>query len=251
MSWIQDAIDIANDAGADSFPEHGSNVRNVAKKAGFDYIYHADNVVDLRGDGVFHSLPLATRQAPCELNYVVVPRENPDVFRTAHITNPNHAPMLPGPVEVYIGGEFVLSTTLPVVAPHERFHLGLGVEQAIKCARNTHFQEQRSGHAVVAMTELQHNITITLANNLGRSITCTVLERLPQPARDAEVVVEEGTIDPAWTPYDQLKERGVSLEGGRRWQVALDAGERRTLSAAYVVKIYANNELTGGNRREV
>ena len=50
------------------------------------------------------------------------------------------APLLPGPAEVYVGGEYVLSTNLPAVAPRGNFKLGLGVEQAIRCARNTHFR---------------------------------------------------------------------------------------------------------------
>ncbi len=163
--------------------------------------------------------------------------------------NPLPAPLVAGPAEIYVGGEYVLSTTLPSVAPSGDFKLGLGVEQAIRCARNTRYREERSGTKIVATTELWHDITIDLVNNLDREIVCEVRERIPQPAEDAEVVVEEGAITPAWEPYTQ-EERSSPLEGGRRWRLAVPANTTRKLSAQYVVKLYANNELNGGNRRE-
>lgn len=216
----------------------------------WDYAYSADDRVDVPSDGTFCSVPLGEREAPCSLSYVVVPREDQNVFRMAAIENPTRAPLLPGPVEVYVGGEYVLTSNLPQVAPRERFRLGLGVEQAIKCARNTQFREQRSGAAVVAMAELWHEIDIRLVNRLPRPIKCEVRERIPQPAKDAEVVVEEASVTPAWEPWEQ-KDSGPVLVGGRRWLVEVPARSEQALVAKYVVKIYANNELVGGNRREV
>ena len=116
----------------------------------FDYVYHSDDRVDVPSDSAFHSVPLGDREARCTLRYVTVPREAAHVFRVASIENPTRSPLLSGPAEVYVGDEYVLTTTLPSVSPKERFKLGLGVEQAIKCARNTTFHEERSGRAVVA-----------------------------------------------------------------------------------------------------
>jgi hypothetical protein len=148
-----------------------------------------------------------------------------------------------------VGGDYVLSTTLPIVARGGEFQLGLGVEQAIKVARNVHFSERRSGTKVVAMTELQHELDIELVNHLDREILCEVRERLPQPDENAEVVVEESDVRPPWESYDQ-RERGAELRGGRRWTTHVKPGKSEKLHASYVVKIYANNELVGGNRRE-
>ncbi|WP_224246544.1 DUF4139 domain-containing protein [Hyalangium gracile] len=215
----------------------------------FDFSYAADATVDVPSDGTFHSVALGTRTGEASVLYVVVPREDTNVYRQAQVKNPLPAPMLAGPAEVYVGGEYVLSTTLPSVAPRGDFKLGLGVEQAIRCARNTKYHEARSGTKIVATTELWHDITIELVNNLDREITCEVRERIPQPAQDAEVVVEEGTITPAWEAYTQ-EERNTPIEGGRRWRLTVPANASSKLAAQYVVKLYANNELNGGNRRE-
>jgi hypothetical protein len=63
------------------------------------------------------------------------------------------------------------------------------------------------------------------------------------------VVVEEGAIKPTWEEYKQ-EERGRVIEGGRRWKFQVKPGATQKLSAQYRVKLYANNELVGGNRRE-
>lgn len=222
----------------------------VARSTGpYDYAWTADNPVDVPADGAWHAVPLGVRAADCALRYVTVPRESPHVFRLATLQNPTDAPLLAGPAEVYVDGAYVLSTALPTVPPGGRFELGLGVEQAIRCARNVRYEEARSDERVVAMAELRHAITVELKNGLGRPADVEVRERVPQPAEGAEVVIEELHVEPLWQGYDQT-ERGRPIVGGRRWRVEVPPGAERALKATYVVKIYAANELVGGNRRE-
>ncbi len=231
-----------------SAPQGTSDVR--AEAGWYDYVYPTDATVDVPSDGTWHSVPVNTRTATGDVRYVVVPREDPQVYRVAMVKNPLPSPLLPGPVEVYVAGEYVLTTTLPSVPPGGDFKLSLGVEQAVKVARNTTFSEARSGDKVVATTELLHDIVIDVANNLDREATFEVRERIPQPAPEAEVVVDEGKVVPAWEPYTQ-EERSHVVHGGRRWVVTVKAGGSQTLKAHYRVKLYANNEIVGGNRREV
>lgn len=228
-------------------PQGTSDVR--AEAGWYDYVYPTDATVDVPSDGTWHSVPVNTRTATGDVRYVVVPREDPQVYRVAMVKNPLPSPLLPGPVEVYVAGEYVLTTTLPSVPPGGDFKLSLGVEQAVKVARNTTFSEARSGDKVVATTELLHDIVIDVANNLDREATFEVRERIPQPAPEAEVVVDEGKVVPAWEPYTQ-EERSHVVHGGRRWVVTVKAGGSQTLKAHYRVKLYANNEIVGGNRRE-
>lgn len=183
------------------------------------------------------------------MRYVAVPRQDPSVFRVATLPNPLASPLLSGPVEVYVAGAYQLTSQLPTVAPGETVELGMGVEPAIRCARNTTFEERRSGERVVAMTELHHTVTIDLRNGLSREVPLEVRERIPQPGRDAEVAIDEEAVEPPWEPYTQ-RERQQPIKGGRRWKITLPAGGAASLSARYVVRIYANNEVVGGNRRE-
>jgi uncharacterized protein (TIGR02231 family) len=247
MEVVQLAEHSAIEVGRLPLPKDAADVRAAAGY--FDFVYLADAPVDVPSDGGFHSVALGERTATSEVHYVIVPRLEPHAYRTAHLENPIDAPMLPGPAEVYVGGEYVLTTALPTVPPKGKFHLGLGVEQAIKVARNTRFLEKRSGDKVVATNDLWHEIEVELINHLDREAACEVRERIPQPAEGAEVEVKETDVEPPWEEYTQ-EDRAAPLRGGRRWKITVPPKGNVKLAATYAVKIYANNEVIGGNRRE-
>lgn len=247
LSAVQHAEEIANSVTNIALPDGTVDADDISSH--FDFAYEADGVVEVVADGGFHSIALGDRASDARMRYIAVPREELAVYRVAMLTNPIPAPLLPGPAEVYVGGEYVLTTRLPTVPARGELKLGLGVEQAIKIARNTRYSEVRSGEKVVAMTELVHDVDIDIVNHLEREIEIEVRERVPVPAPGAEVVVEESAVEPAWLPYDQ-EERGQPIEGGRKWDVKVAKGGTQKLRGRYVVKIYANNEIQGGNRRE-
>lgn len=228
-------------------PETTADVKEATPN--FDYSYQADAIVDIVSDGQFHSIPIGQRRAEGKTHYVIVPRYESSAYRVAQLMNPLDAPLLPGPVEVYVGGQYILSTELRKVAPKGEFTLGLGVEDAIKVSRNAHFQERRSDNKVVAMTELSHSIAIEVFNHLERDIQCEIREIIPIATDGAEVDIEEKHIFPSWEKYEQ-SERNHELEGGRRWITTIGAAKSKSFNAEYVLRIYANNEIVGGNRRE-
>ncbi|HEY9611402.1 DUF4139 domain-containing protein [Allocoleopsis sp.] len=249
-----DVIEVVQQATSDSqncvyvnLPAGGIQVRTVA--GSFDYAYNADGRVDVPSDGEFHSVALTSNSTDVDLRYVVVPREDINVFRIAQLKNPLQAPLLAGPADVYVDGEYILSTNITTVPPKGQMELGLGVEQAIKVARNTSYQEVRSGETLVAFNELRHNIQIDIANRLPREARIEVRERIPIPDADAKVDVQMDRVSPEWEKYEQ-KERGAPIRGGYRWQVQVPGGEQTMLSVQYTVKTFVDSELIGGNRRE-
>ena len=224
----------------------------LAWSEAFDYAYPAAARVDVPSDGDFHSIPLADRRTGCEPRYVVVPRESTDVFRTASVENPLEAPLLPGPIDVYLRGDFLLTSRLELTPPRGRFTLGLGVEQAIKVARNTRFREESAGLMGGALI-LHHQVTVELRNNLPRPAPIEVRERVPVTVEnDDDVELKLGPVSPAWEEWtqDKVSPAEPELKGGRRWRVTVPAGGKQELRADYEVKISAKHELVGGNRRE-
>jgi len=64
--------------------------------------------------------------------------------------------------------------------------------------------------------------------------------------------VELKSVQPPWLDWEPLSEEAGSslLEGGHRWQITIDSGQKETLSACYEVKLPSKYEIRGGNRRE-
>jgi len=219
---------------------------------GYDYAYRAESRVDVPSDGDAHSLPLVDRRAKSEPLYVVVPRESTDVFRTATVANPLESPLLPGPVDVYLRGDFLLTSRIELTAARGKLTVGLGVEQGIKVARNTRYREESAGLMGGALV-LHHHIDVELRSNLKVPAPIEVRERIPVIREDEDdIQVTVPSVKPAWEAWEQDLARPSEprLRGGYRWRLTLGAGAREELRADYDIRIPAKQELSGGNRRE-
>jgi hypothetical protein len=218
----------------------------------YDYAFTADGKVDVRSDGAWHSLPITTASSTATIRHVAVPREQLDVFRVATLANPLAGPLLAGPVDVYDRGQFLLASTLDFAPPGGAVDVALGVDGAVKIARNTEFREEATGMLRGAL-RLVHAITIEIENLTGRSIELDVRERMPVTRDgDDDVEVIAGKIEPVWETWtpDPDAPDDDRLRGGHRWRVSVAAASKRTLRASYEVKIAGKMELVGGNRRE-
>jgi hypothetical protein len=182
---------------------------------------------------------------------VAVPRESLDVFRTAELANPLPGPLLPGPADVYLGGDLLVPADVDATPAGATLSLGLGVEQGVKIARRTGYREEVTGITRGGLA-LIHDIAIDVQNNLARAIQLEVRERIPVVSRDEqEVKLEVGDVAPPWQAFEPDPEPGAEpLKGGHRWDLALQPGETRELRASYAVRIAARHQLLGGNRRE-
>jgi hypothetical protein len=219
---------------------------------GFDYAYQAPAPVDIPSDGEFHSIPLVCEAADARAHFVCVPREALDVFRFAEIKNPLGAPLLEGPADIHAGGDFLMTTTLHTVPPHGYIQLGLGVEQAIKVARNTSYAEDAAG-IIGGSLDLKHELKIDIISHLKNAVHVEVRERIPV-LREGEdqARLSVAQVTPEWEALkpESLRPGEEGLKGGYRWLTPVEPGKPRQLKAAYVVQISAKNELAGGNRRE-
>jgi len=219
----------------------------------YDYAYATDGRVDVRADGGWHSIAVTVRGVGVAIRHVAVPREQPDVFRVASIPNPFDGPLLPGPIDVYDRGRFLITSALDHAPPRARVEIGLGVDPAVKIARNTEYREEVSGMLRGAL-RLHHAIAIDVDNVSGAQIDLEVRERIPvtREAGDDEVEVTIGKVDPPWERWtpDAESPAAARLRGGHRWRLAVPAGHKRRMQVAYEVKIPSRAELIGGNRRE-
>jgi hypothetical protein len=218
----------------------------------YDYAYASDGTIDVRADAAWHSVAVTAKPGTVKLRHVAVPREQTDVFRLAVIRNPLAGPLLPGPIDVYDRGNFLVTSHVDHTPVGASVEIGLGVDAQVKLARNTEFREEAAGMLRGAL-RLHHTIKIDVDNLSDREIDLEVRERIPVPRTgDDDVEVVAGKIEPAWERWspDAQSPRELHLRGGYRWRVAVPAGGKRTLRAAYEVRIAGKHELIGGNRRE-
>ncbi|MBI5549547.1 MAG: DUF4139 domain-containing protein, partial [Deltaproteobacteria bacterium] len=229
-----------------TFPVTTTAVEDSA--GSFDYSFKATGSLDVPNDGKLHNVPLFSREAPVELTLIAVPRESDQAVRVATLKNPLGAPILAGPADIYLENEFLVASRLTTQPAGATLDIGLGVEPALKVARNTHYKESSEGLLNGALA-LRHEVEIEIASRLPAPVQVEVRERVPlYRGQDKEVAVEVGEVQPAWEPFIQSPPH--ILQGGKRWRLVLPPGQTRKLSCVYTVRIDAKNELVGGNRRD-
>lgn len=215
----------------------------------FDHRYDADGLVDVPSDGQLHNVALRAMRAPTRTTLVVVPREGDQAVRVATLTNPLEAPLLAGPAEVYLEDEFLVTAPLRTVPAGGELTVGLGVEPALKVARNTFFDEESAGLLGGSLL-LKHRVEIKLASRLATKVDVEVRERVPLAATDEKgVELQDEQATPPWERHG-LQSDGTEAKGGRRWRLTLEPGGERTLTARWTAKIDGKAELVGGNRRD-
>ncbi len=222
----------------------------VSSVKSFDYRYDCGARLDVPSTGKWVLVPVMSCAVGLTPEYVCVPSVEQKVYRTLTIANQSPHALLPGPVDVTAGDEFLMTTALPAIGPgaDQSHRLGLGVEEAIKVARKTQFKET-SGGFLGGSTVLPHDIEIELNNRLAAPALIEVRERVPwADPSDKDVKVEDAQSVPPWekveTPVD-----GELVKGLRRWRVTVPPGQTMKLTAQFAIRMPADKMLVGGNRR--
>jgi len=218
----------------------------------YDYAFASDGNVDVASDGAWHSVALTVRTGTARICHVAVPREQQDVFRVAALTNPFEGPLLPGPIDVYDRGHFLVTSDVDYTPPGGSVEIGLGVDPTVKIARNVEFHEEAAG-MLRGVLRLVHAVTIDIENLSPRPIEIEVRERVPVTRDgDDDIEVNLGKVEPPWERFtpDAEAPRDARLRGGYRWKLSLAAKAKQLLRAGYEVRMPGKLELVGGNRRE-
>jgi hypothetical protein len=229
-----------------------ANATPVDAVDAFDYRYDTAAPADVPSTGRWVTVSVMQCAVGLEPEYVCVPSVEPKAYRSLRIANRSAHALLPGPVDVTAGDQFLMTTTLPAMPPGaETSHrLGLGVEEALRVARRTHFREATAG-LFGGASSLVHEIEVELRNGLPAPVRVEVRERVPWPdPGEKKLEVEEVEVKPAWEAVEAPPEAGEApVRGARRWRVSLGAGETTKLAARYEIRLPSDRVLVGGNRR--
>jgi hypothetical protein len=213
----------------------------------FDHRYDAESLADVPSDARLHRVSVLAASAPSTARFITVPRESAEVYREVEIQNPFDAPLLAGPVEVFIDGALLTQSSVGHVDRGGSLLLGLGVEDRLRVARNARVDEATAG-LLGGSTAVEHAISIELASALGREVEVAVIDRIPI-ADDKDIDIKTLYVRPAAEAYTQA-ERGSPVRKGLRWQVTVPPGGKTRIELGYKVVLPSKSEIVGGNRRE-
>ncbi|WP_437914561.1 DUF4139 domain-containing protein [Sorangium sp. So ce302] len=213
----------------------------------FDHLYVGESAADVPSNGGLHRVALGAARAPAAPRFVTAPREAADVYREARVENPFDAPLLAGPVDIFVDGALAAQSALGRVDRGGLLRAGLGVEERIRVARNARVDESSAG-LLGGSLAVEHAVVIDLSSSLGMGVEVEVLDRIPV-TDDKDVEIKLLSSQPKAEPYTQ-EELGEPVRGGLRWRVPIAPGGKASVAFTYRVVFSSKNEIVGGNRRE-
>lgn len=146
--------------------------------------FRVPRATDVPADGQPHRQTIAQLNLPASFLYEATPKLTPLAYLKATATNTYEAPLLAGPVNVFVGADFVGRGDLARVAPTEPFDLFLGPDESIRVKREE--LRDKSGRTGLFRNRQRRVFAyrITAENYKERPVRLVVYDQLPVPAHD-------------------------------------------------------------------
>jgi len=134
--------------------------------------------VAIPSDGSPHKTLITNLDMDAKLDYVTVPKIAEEAYLRAKITNTSESILLPGPASIFHDDEFVGTTALETVVPHEEFEVQLGVDDRVKVERK--LTERTVAKTFIGNTRKSlYAYTISVTNNLPWPAGVTIEDQYP------------------------------------------------------------------------
>jgi uncharacterized protein (TIGR02231 family) len=228
----------AREAAAAAAPEaSGGDAREAIEEAPAEIAqgllsatFAAPRRASVDGAGRARRVHLAAFSLGAELTRLAAPRQDPTAYLTARAAHGAGPVLLPGPVSVFVGEEFVGRATLPLTPPGGELKLAFGADDRVRIERQV--VERRHETAGLFSRQDVHRFRsrTTVKNLYPTPVTVRLLDLVPV-SRDEEVEVE--VLEVATAPSDP---QDPMRPGVRGYLLTLKPGEESAVEIAYRVR---------------
>ena len=229
---------------AQALPVHHAEPRSVD---GVDVSYQVESAVDLPSDLRPRWVAVFNQTLDLEMRYTAVPRSDLRAYRKLRAPLVQDAPLLGGPIQVYVDGSLEATVAWDGSAAHRGLELSLGTEERITVARSVKYREEKL-EAPSGARNFHTTVDVRVTSSLAQDVSVQLIERVPVPAEGNGPEVEITTSTPIARPY--LGEpNGPVLQGAKVQTLDVPAeGEARAV-LGYVIGLRTGQEIEGGDRR--
>lgn len=181
--------------------------------------YQIPGGTDIPSDGSPHKVTLAQFNLSPEIDYFAVPKETDAVFRRVKALNDSSGPMLPGPVNLFVGDEFVGTAGLDYTAIDDEVELSLGVEERISVERELTRRDVDKAR-LRDRRQLQYGYKITLKNLLPNEVVVEIHDQIPV-ARHEGIKIKSLKLSPEPAEISDLNvyEWKENIPGGEELEI--------------------------------
>jgi len=182
--------------------------------------------IDIPGDGTPHKTTIGRHELSPQLDFLAVPRHTDAVFRRAKLSNTTGAPLLPGPVNLYVGDDYIGQNRLEYTPGGGEVELVLGVEERVTVKREL-VRREVDKRLLRDVRQVVYGYEIKLENLLAAAARVTVQDQYPV-SRHEQIKVRLDRVAPE--PAEQSELHIL------KWQLDLAPAEKKTIRYEYQVE---------------
>jgi uncharacterized protein (TIGR02231 family) len=180
---------------------------------------------DIPGDGSPHkALVSEFRWEPC-LDYLAIPKHTDAVFRRVRVENGSGGALLPGPVSLFAGAEYIGKTTLAFTAAGAEIELLLGVESRLVISREL-VRRDVDKKLLREQRQLRYGYEIKCENHLAETAVIELHDHFPHSGHEK---IKVKLLQAAPQP------REISDLNMLEWSLSLSAGQKTTIRYEFSV----------------
>lgn len=200
---------------------------------GLDYVFLAPTSVRIPGNGEAHRVPLAVESFPVTTFLEATPSLSTTAYLKATVTNARERPLLAGPFNIFVGGEFAGEGRLQTTGPGGTVDFPLGADEDIRLNRKVLPTTKTEG--VFSKDDITEYRTIVEVGNYKRkAVRVRIHDQIPKSSHE-DVEVKLVDVSP---PPDLPDEQGIL-----HWTLEVPPGKTRQIELRYTIRRPANWQL--------
>jgi uncharacterized protein (TIGR02231 family) len=198
------------------------------RKGGGTVVFEVAGRRSVPGDGSSQRIPIGQQAFPTTIELSAVPRQVPAVYRRGRLRYEGQAPILPGPVSTFVGGDFVGSGALNGVLPGEEFKLSFGTDDRFRVQRQLVSRTVDYLGAGKKMVRYTFVYRTTVSSFAAVPLEVLVADQVPVAELDrvtVEVLTSSGALPP----------QADDPPGILRWKPTVAPGGKAVIDLKYTV----------------
>jgi len=226
MAEMPSAAPMDRAAGFEAPPPQGGWETGEVETSGVSAVYKLPRRQTVPSANEPRRITIGVDKLAADLAYETTPKLAPLAYLRAKCTNTTSAPLLPGPVNAFLAGDFLGQSRIEITPQGAELPLQLGADERIKVKRERVAEKAREtwwGKKLV----IAQAYRLVVENFTGASQTVTVIDQVPV-SQEASIEVRAFKAEPA--PTEKSEEKGEL-----RWKLNLKAGEKRIVEFSYEV----------------
>ena len=202
---------------------------------GYDLAFTAPRQETVRSGQGERTVPLLSESWPVQVERQVFPALATDAFLVAQLKSPSRGVLPGGEASLFVGADPAGTALLELVVPGEPFTLPLGVDPAVRTARNVRLVQSKDG--LISKDDINtYEVTLEVPNPYPFPMQVRVVDQWPL-SQDGRVEVKLVRTQPAAAHQDDKT-------GELRWDLVVPPSSKKTVTFEYSLRRPQNWRLT-------